>query len=75
MPSQKFGVEMPHSAKQIGAVVPGRALLHGGDDAGGNADQEGDDDRHRAELQRHRQLLRDQLAHRHLVAQELAEIA
>ncbi|MCW2084981.1 UNVERIFIED_ORG: hypothetical protein M2193_007156 [Bradyrhizobium japonicum] len=32
-------------------------------------------DRHRAELERHRQFLRDQLAHRHLVAQGLAEIA
>ena len=34
-----------------------------------------DHDRHRGELDRHRQLLRDQLAHRHLDAQRLAEIA
>ena len=61
--------------EQIGAIVPGRALLHRGDDAGGNADQERDHDRHRAELERHRQLLRDQLAHRHLDAQRLAEVA
>ncbi len=61
--------------EQIGAVVPGRALLHRRDDAGGDADQERDHDRHRGELDRHRQLLRDQFAHRHLVAQRLAEVA
>ena len=61
--------------EQIGAVVPGRAFLHRRDDAGGNADQEGDHDRHRRQLHRHRQFLRDQLAHRHLDAQRLAEVA
>ncbi len=61
--------------EQVGAVVPGGAFLHRGDDAGGNADQERDHDRHRGELQRHRQLLRDQVAHRHLDAQRLAEVA
>ena len=61
--------------EQVGAIVPGRVLLHRRDDAGGNADQERDHDRHRGELHRHRQLLRDQLAHRHLDAQRLAEIA
>ena len=34
-----------------------------------------DHDRHRRQLHRHRQLLRDQLAHRHLDAHRLAEIA
>jgi hypothetical protein len=61
--------------EHVGAVVPGRALLHRRDDAGGNADQERDHDRHRGELDRHRQLLRDQLEHRHLDAQRLAEVA
>ena len=61
--------------EQVGAVVPRRAFLHRRDDAGGNADQEGDHDRHRRQLQRHRQFLRDQLAHRHLDAQRLAEVA
>ena len=36
--------------EQIGAVVPRRALLHRRDDACGNADQEGDHDRHRRRL-------------------------
>ena len=61
--------------EQIGAVVPGRALLHRRHDAGGDADQERDHDRHRRQLHCHRQLLRDQLAHRHLDAQRLAEVA
>ena len=61
--------------EQIGAIVPRRALLDRRDDAGGNADQERDHDRHRAELDRHRQFLRDQAQHRHLDAQRLAEIA
>ena len=33
--------------EQVGAVVPRRAFLHRRDDAGGNADQERDHDRHR----------------------------
>ena len=60
--------------EQVGAVVPGGALLHRRDDAGGDADQERDDDRHAGELHRDRQLLRDQVEHRQLVAHGLAEI-
>ena len=61
--------------EQVGAIVPGGALLDRRDDAGGDADQEGDHDRHRGELHRHRQLLRDQVEHRHLDAERLAEVA
>src|SRR5262249_3350217 len=59
--------------KQVGAIVPGGALLHGRHDAGGNADQEGDDDRPRSQLQGYRQLLRDQLAYWPLDRQGRAE--
>ena len=43
--------------EDVGGVVPGGVLLHRRDDAGGDADQQRDHDRHRGELQRHRQLL------------------
>ena len=60
--------------EQVGAIVPGRPLLHRGNDARGDADHKGNDGRHQSELQRHRQLLRDQAQHRHPVAQRLAEV-
>ncbi len=75
MPSQKFGVEQAPQREDVGRIVPHAVLLHRRDDAGGDADRERDDDRHRGELQRDRQLLQDEIAHRHLDAHRLAEIA
>ena len=58
MPSQKFGVERPHSATHVGGVVPGRALASTAETMpAGMPISERDDDRHRRELERHRQLL------------------
>ena len=66
---------MPHKRKQVGAVVPHRAFLHRRDDAGGNADQKSDHDRHRGQLHRHRQFFGDQVAHGNLDTQGFAEVA
>ena len=76
MPSQKFGVRDAPQREHVGAVVPGRALLHRRDDAGGDADQ-----RARSTIAIEASwsvtgsFSRDQLAHRLLVAQRLAEVA
>ncbi len=75
MPSQKLGVDRPHSAIAVRGVVPPGALGDRRDDAGGNADRERDHDREARELERHRQLLGDQRGHRLLHAQRLAEVA
>ena len=57
MPSQKFGVDRPHSANTLARVVPRGAAADRGDDAGGDADHERDRHRQQRELDRHRQLL------------------
>ena len=75
MPSQKFGVDRPHSATRVGGVVPAGALGDRRDDARRDADDQRDDDRHQRELDRDRQLLGDQRRHRLLHAQRLAEVA
>jgi hypothetical protein len=74
MPSQKLCRDSPQR-EEIRAIIPGRALLDGRYDSCGDTDQERDDDGHRCQLHRYRQLLRDQFADRYLVAQRLAEIA
>ncbi len=52
----------------VGPDIPAAALADRRDDAGRDADRQGDDHRHDAELKRHRQLGQDQLRHRHLAA-------
>ena len=56
-------------------VVPRAVDPHRRDDAGGNADHERDQRRGQRELQRIRQALEIQRAHRHLVVERLAEFA
>jgi hypothetical protein len=60
---------------RIGAVIPRRIALDRRHDTHRNADRERDDDRERGELERHRQLFEDQLAHRLLHPQRFAEVA
>ena len=76
MPSQKFGVEMPHSANDVGGVVPGGAAPDRGDDARRDADR-----RARSRIASSASssvtgsFCSDELEHRLLVAHRLAEVA
>ncbi len=61
--------------KDVRRIVPDGVFLHRRDDAGRDADQQRNDDRHRGELHGHRQLLQHEVEHLLLVAHQLAEVA
>ena len=59
----------------VRGVVPRGIALHRGHDPGRNADRERDDDRQERELERHRQLLEDELEHRLAQAHRFAQVS